>query len=409
MDDTTDTYREPEPITDEDVPSLVSNNDAWNISDNGSDLWNQKSGVMPYSGGGWDNTNTDHWSNSGAQALHYDTQSRDWSGSSYNPSGYLSGRTSNDVPITGRNTDEELSWWDSKEREKHQRPGPGLLPPILADELHDSEHTLFSVTATMPEYNVNPPPPPTVEHPSGSLNAPPTSSPSSSPAASHKSHRSQATSPPTEEEVRHAVPHPNAYYCPKENGWVILSWKSSTVAPPLARSFQNSIHNPLPDQTQRKKTTNCLSEDELSFGLPNKTHHFHKYDKAVDALKLTPPYRVDEWETIETVKQKRRAGTIITQDLELGKAKAQDDDKMEEDEIEEEGQLLDLYVCCQCCFYCIGSPIIPGVIPKTLWNDLILQKKSNPPVGVAADEAVVLGIETIVVYVTAHLAKNKPP
>jgi hypothetical protein len=38
-------------------------------------------------------------------------------------------------------------------------------------------------------------------------------------------------SPPTEEEVRTSVPHPNAYYCPKGNGCVILSWNAS-VAPP---------------------------------------------------------------------------------------------------------------------------------------------------------------------------------
>ena len=103
-----------------------------------------------------------------------------------------------------------------------------------------------------------------------------------------------------EDEIRTAVPHPNAYYCPKDNAWVILSWKSSSVTPPLAHSFVNS-QNALPDRARRRLTGSCIEEDQ-PFGKTNKTHHFHKYEKAVDSHKLTPPFRQDEWQIIENLK-----------------------------------------------------------------------------------------------------------
>lgn len=43
--------------------------------------------------------------------------------------------------------DPGLSWWD---RDK-LKIGPGILPPILADLVHDPEHALFSVNVRMPD------------------------------------------------------------------------------------------------------------------------------------------------------------------------------------------------------------------------------------------------------------------
>ncbi len=110
-------------------------------------------------------------------------------------------------------------------------------------------------------------------------------------------------------------PIPNAYYCPKDNGWVILFWKASAVAPPLAKSYLEGENLPLPDQHRRKTTPSCVDEGEHPFGKPNKTHHFHKYEKAFDSHKLTTPYRQDQWHSQQLAKQKRRVGAIMDNDM----------------------------------------------------------------------------------------------
>jgi ubiquitin carboxyl-terminal hydrolase 25/28 len=94
----------------------------------------------------------------------------------------------------------------------------------------------------------------------------------------------------------------------------------------------------------------------------NKTHHFHKYEKAVDSHKLTPPFRQDEWQIFESLKLERRAGTIVLPDPDINTVEV--DDNMEKKTEDDEGKLLDLYVCCQCSFYCVASGVIPGVISR---------------------------------------------
>jgi ubiquitin carboxyl-terminal hydrolase 25/28 len=195
--------------------------------------------------------------------------------------------------------------------------------------------------------------------------------------------------PPTADDVRTAVPHPNAYYCPKENGWMILSWKSSSVAPPLARSFQNSQHRPLPDQDRRKRTESCISDGVRPFAT-NQTHHFHKYENAIDAHKLTPPFRREEWEDIES--------TLIQAVVDVKRMNVEEIEATNAEELEAqgEGRLLDLYVCCQCSFYCVASGIISGVIPRKSFGDFAKEKRSNPPPGKTGDQSVVTAFETIV-------------
>ena len=266
----------------------------------------------------------------------------------------ISHHMDHDFTIDGRSTYEETHWWNPKVREENKRPGPGVLPPVLAEELHGSNHSLFSVNVTLP------------------------STPSSSNLQDH--------SPPTEEEVRTLIPHPNAYFCPKDNGWVILSWKSSSVAPPLARSYIASGNPPLPDQVRRRRVVSCIEKGDQPFGKTNKTHHFHKYKKAVDSHKLTPPYRKDKWESLETVKQRRRVGAIATTDLNIT-IKAVDHNIAEE-----EGELLDLYVCCQCSFYCVASGIIPGVIPRSHLEELVQARKRHPAVDMSAERSIELAV-----------------
>ncbi|KAF8628269.1 hypothetical protein AX15_004037 [Amanita polypyramis BW_CC] len=336
----------------------------------------------------------DLWANCGPPASA-------WTGAENTPLGletldYLSPTKNAEVPIDGRSTYEELNWWDESVREKFQRPGRGMLPPVLAHELHDPDHSIFSVTVTSPSI---PLPTPGGLTPSNASETKLSMSASLSSRSDISAHSSIPQPPqPSEEDVHTAVPHPNAYYCPKENGWVILSWKSSSVPPPLAQSFTDSAHPSLPDQNRRKRTSSCMGETEQPFGQLNKTHHFHKYEKAIDAHKLTPPYRRDEWD-MESVKMRRRVQRVIDLDMEDLKNL----ENAEGAEEPEEGKLLDLYVCCQCSFYCVASGIIPGVIPRKHYDEFVRDKRENPPPGKTGEQAVVQAFETILLAIENKL------
>ncbi|KAM6498575.1 hypothetical protein JOM56_006523 [Amanita muscaria] len=352
---------------------------------------------------GWDNPKwgtSKNWMPEDVVWNNYGPPTSAWMGEETNalalePLDYLSTKNS-DVPIDGRSTYEEANWWDASVREKYQRPGHGMLPPLLAEELHDSDHSIFSVTVT----------PPNIPLPSSGSPQPSCSNDSklsvvaSSSRTDLNSHSGASPVQPTEEEVRTAVPHPNAYYCPRENGWVILSWKSSSVAPPLAQSFLESPHPPLPDQGRRKRQTLCIGENEEPFGRANKTHHFHKYEKAIDAHKLTPPFRRDDWD-LENAKMKRRVQRVIDSDT----PDLKNLENSEGSEESEEGKLLDLYVCCQCSFYCVVSGTIPGVIPRKNFDEFVRDKKENPPPGKTGEQAVVQAFETILLALENKLWK----
>lgn len=144
----------------------------------------------------------------------------------------------------------------------------------------------------------------------------------------------------------------------------------------------------------------CIGEGEQPFGQVNKTHHFHRYAKAVDARKLNPPFLRNEWEKAEKVKQKRRQVTLILDDFDVEKMGAVADDEMEDDQNEdEEGDLLDMYVCCQCSFYCVASGVIPGVIPRKHFDEFIRDKREHPPVGKSGELAIITGWETLIMCV----------
>lgn len=287
--------------------------------------------------------------------------------------GYLVGQNPVNIPITGRQEHEENSWWDPNIRAANKRPGPGILPPVLLEQLHDSDHSLFSVSVT----SLDPSFRQIFENPT------PISSASST---------NLYSSPPSDDEVRTSVPHPNAYYCPRENGWVILIWKTSMMPPPLAQSFENSDHSPLPNQARRTQTVNCVGDKG---GETNKTHHFHKYRGAVDAYKLTPPLKIEHWDT-EMIANDRPESL---------------DDRSEKgvcsDQKIEEGELLDLYICCQCSLYCTTLDLIPGVIPRNCLNTFIKDKRSNPPPGKSGEQAVVIALETIMLALENILWKGE--
>ena len=222
------------------------------------------------------------------------------------------------IAIDGRDENEELRWFDPAVRERSGRPGPGVLPPLLTELLHDPDHALYSVS---PE-----------QHPPLASPAPPFV--------------------PSADEVRTAVPHPNAYFCREHNGWVFLLWISSTVLPPLVREPET----PLPNQNRRKLTSSCVGDGEQPFGQSNVTHHWHRYEKIVDATKLNTPYTHGDL-------------------------------------------LVDLYLCCQCSMYCLVSDVIPGVIPLTLIDDFVRSKLEHPAVDKTPRATVVAALETMHTYV----------
>lgn len=211
----------------------------------------------------------------------------------------------------------------------------------------------------------------------------------------HSAELVPATSPlpsPSADEIRTAIPHPNAYYCKEHNGWVLLYWCSSTVLPPIVSSYQ--FEHPLPDQTRRKRTASCVASEEQAVGRANQTHHFHKYASAVDARTLNTPFKRSDWES--EVRQKRRNRSVTLRiEGDAGETSTQGE-KVEEPE----GDLLDLYVCCQCSVYCLVSRnVIPGVIPLRKVEEFVKDKLEHPPLGKTGAVAVVSGWETIITYV----------
>ncbi|KAF7307239.1 USP domain-containing protein [Mycena indigotica] len=273
------------------------------------------------------------------------------------------------VRIDGRNLYEEEKWWDPWSQAS-DKPGAGVLPPMLADELHSPEHTLYSVTFS------NTP---------GQLRTSGTVQPSTENA-------------PTDVEIRSSTtPHPDAYYCPKDHGWVILSWDYSEHLPSFfAHSFDAPTQLP---RSPRRNPANCAD----STG--NATHHFHKYPKAVDGHFLEVPFRHDEWDAFETVKQKRRAAAVNLEDVDLDKM--EEEDRMDVDD-NQEGPLFDLYVCCQCTLYVVRSPeVIPAVIPRPLWDELLRDKKANPQPGKSPERSVALAMETLLMAIENKLWKGE--
>ena len=395
-------FREPEPVPDESdqIPALedysttqdgrpfvydTPQESSWRSVD--ADPWPSHSGGQYY-GSTSDNpyAQTDRYI-ANAPPPTWDTYESGWNNAS----------TQRSITISGRTDLEEMHWWNPQIRATYARPGRGILPPVLADRLHHPEHTLFSVAVTPP--NLRPVPPPTTAqppplHPESPRQRRSTDSGSSSQSSQHPPAPTLWTLLPTAEEVRTAVPHPNAYYCRKHNGWVLLIWKSSSVNPPLSRSFKGA----LPDYGRRKVTNTCIGDAEQPFGPSNVTHHFHVYERAIDARRLTHPFNASEWENEERSKLRHRkmtlrgdesttAGTVLEQ--------APDDIRMAVDPEEGEGDLLDLYVCCQCSFYVIASGVIPGVVPVKLLEDLVKNKMENPPPDKTGELAALVTLETI--------------
>lgn len=286
-------------------------------------------------------------------------------------SSWAGGTTHKVMDLDARDQEEETNWWDAELRETRNRPGSGMLPPFVAELLHNPEHSLFSVSVTAPDLK-----------PIGDVSP---------------------FTPPSHDEILRAVPHANTYYCRRHHSWVFLQWKTSTILPPFAKSFDSKQHPPLPDQDRRKRSVSCAED---SFDKSKKTHHFHFYPKAVDSSQLNPPFHRAPWEVTAQRKQKRRKITSLS----LDDSSAKDLDViMNEDPPEGhvEGELLDLYVCCQCSVYCIASEAMPGVIASRYVEDFTKYRYEHPAIGRLPDESVVSGWETLNTIIENKLWKGK--
>ncbi|CAL1693817.1 unnamed protein product [Somion occarium] len=290
------------------------------------------------------------------------------------------------VDIDGRDDNEEENWCDPAVQEQSKRPGPGMLPPRIECHLSAPPDRLWSVTMKSLPAQRN-----EASRSSASPSYGSSSPPPNAPNASN-------FTPPSMEEVRMAIPHPNAYFSNEQNGWVLILWCSSSVLPPFASSFTPT--HPLPDQSRRKRTSSCVGDGEQPFGQANKTHHFHRYERAVDARTLNPPFRRNEWEEDETRKRRRRKMTIVENT---------DNVPAPEEELTTRsgGDLLDLYICCQCSVYCLVSQVIPGVIPLKFLEEFTKEKLNNPSISRTSRATALQAWETVLTIVENRLFKGE--
>jgi ubiquitin carboxyl-terminal hydrolase 25/28 len=65
-----------------------------------------------------------------------------------------------------------------------------------------------------------------------------------------------------------------------------------------------------------------------------------------------------------------------------------------DDSHEPEGELLDLYVCCQCSLYCVVSDVIPGVIPQRTFEAFVKERLDHSQVGKTPQMSLAIALET---------------
>ena len=259
------------------------------------------------------------------------------------------------ININGRVEEEERNWWDPDARKTYNRPGPGMLPSLVENYLHEPDHTLFSVSASPLE-------------------------------SGRQSKRAFHTNSPSASEVRRSIPHPNAYYCPKHNGWVLLHREHSAWSPPLSKHYDGP---PLPNITRRSRVHSCLVAQPLSAPRPNETHHFHYYKAAMDGSKIARPFNRADWENLSRT-EPRQQGTDPINHSSLDTPHHDSNYPREA-----EDNLLDLFICCQCTVYIVVSDIIPGVIPCEAFEAFVREKLHHPQAGKTPAMSLITAIDTV--------------
>jgi ubiquitin carboxyl-terminal hydrolase 25 len=127
----------------------------------------------------------------------------------------------------------------------------------------------------------------------------------------------------------------------------------------------------------------CIGNSEQPFGPANITHHFHTYEHTIDAHHLMHPFNMSEWENEEHSKLHHHKMTLQGNKLTSVVTVLEqvlNNIQMDIDPEDSEGDLLDLYVYCQCS-YMIALDVIPGVIPVKLLEDLVKKQGGEPTAG----------------------------
>ncbi|KAJ4470797.1 hypothetical protein J3R30DRAFT_3408070 [Lentinula aciculospora] len=447
-------YRPPELIPEDDEPpprfihavadvmsDEVDSNHWFNQGKLGNQ-WGNQSGSTAYPAIGWGDASTaSGWGNEGSNASAWgvdDATNNNSSSASIAPK----------IPITSRHTGDEIRWWDREYIWARSYPGKGALPVLMAESVEAGLQRLLGKRAGskgLYKVEVTPPDILPLEQREGNSENPPghfshspslirTSSnsslnPSSTPAPRPKSPRPRLRSPhvpPSPREIELAgKPHPDAYFSPKENAWIILSWRdssssSSTRDPlplfiPQVRAYTYMLPRPECRMESNGMGVNCIAyttesgpDNRAAMGeqhpheCHNLTHHFHKYPKSIDGRTLDPPVR--HW---------KDDFPLVESDAE---AAMDVDDSANSDGI----ILLDAYVCCQCSFFLVvSSPstsfaqkdnslnVIPGVIPLPTWNAYVDDRLKNPNPSMSKEQTLLGGLETLLIIIQNHLWKGE--
>ncbi|KAJ3558153.1 hypothetical protein NM688_g1094 [Phlebia brevispora] len=323
----TSPFRQPELVAEEPIPPLIPTENAGGSSDNWSMDNNEWGNVTAtpwdsvYAHGGWNST------------------------------------PSQSVDIDGRDAEEELNWADKEVRERCKRPGPGVLPPLLTQLLHNPDHTLYSVTAHVPDVSAT-----ASRSSTRSTSSSVTSSPNACRACSSSISRRSTARDPTSTRV--------------------LLQRAQWLGPfALAVVFSASTHRAVV--------------------------HANVYERAVDARTLMTPYKRSDWEQDVRQKQRRRKMTIHMDDEGREIPPPSMASAETEQRAEEEADMLDLYLCCQCSTYCLVSDVIPGVIPVRYLEEFNKDKLENPPPGKTGDLSLITGWETVITILSNKLWKNE--
>jgi ubiquitin carboxyl-terminal hydrolase 25/28 len=270
--------------------------------------------------------------------------------------------TNNDLPVDMDGWDNngfslledgnnEKMWWNASNRKALRPLGPGFLPVLTASKIHEESHTLMAITVTPPDL------------PIGTVDT--------------GSDTSRPFKQPRQSDVTSAVPHPNAYYCSKCNGWVIVR-SALTSEPPIYSSYKDAC--PELNFPSARVDKRCNSQWHSLYGGgsggpdPLEAHHYHLYEDSIPSTSLNPPFARSSWEQPPCLPRKLCSQHESTTEnfwkLPTNIMLEVEPEEMH-DGVDRTADYLDLYACCVCTqnIY-VTRKVIPGVVSPRLLMDL---------------------------------------
>ncbi|QRV94703.1 ubiquitin carboxyl-terminal hydrolase [Ceratobasidium sp. AG-Ba] len=339
--------------------------------------------------------------------------------------------------------DDSDKWWDKDLPSNKKKPGPGMIAPRVIEAIHDSDHILYEVviTGNPTTEPSNPLSPKSSITATGALNSPRTLAPAAFPtspvtpvdpigamapasSADAPDATTQPTSetpdephvPPTQEELRDAIPHPSALFCRRHYGWVIMS---ATVASATASHLgthwcsapdKRPLFDKLPDPALRKdKDCSEASPETVPYPTTNwsskpeyRMHHFHMYKNVVAGSGLYPPLK----RPLSAVSPRPVIPTTSDGDVEMESASQVQETQEAGNDVAPQAswewapveEHLDLYVCCQCKTQVICSPaggVIPCTIPSQVMESYIADRGSQPKPNQTKEQSVLSSLEML--------------